>query len=112
MLRLILNSVLKASTLSPFKIRWAMALRNSTLNTRTAIRTSVRCSLSLFSVSQVWGPDHVAPTEVNGQGDTGMPRGGKAGVVGVERSGEHLGRINTKLFLHPGSPLRIQIIAV
>jgi hypothetical protein len=27
-----------------------------TLNTRAAIRTSVRCSLSLFSVSQVWGP--------------------------------------------------------
>src|ERR1700733_8501710 len=58
MLRLILNSVLKASTLSPFRICWAMALRNSTLNTRTAIRTSVRCSLSLFSVSQVWGPHH------------------------------------------------------
>src|ERR1700678_3150403 len=61
MLRLILNSVAKSSTLSPFRIRWAMALRNSTLNTRAAIRTSVRCSLSLVSVSQVWGPHQTVP---------------------------------------------------
>ena len=41
-----------------------------------------------------------------------MACGGKAGIVGIEGSREHLSRIDAELLLHPGSPFGIEVVAV
>jgi hypothetical protein len=43
----------------------------------------------------------VAAAEVNGERDAGMTRGGEAGVIGVERGGEHLRGVDAEFLLHP-----------
>ena len=54
----------------------------------------------------------VAAAEMDGEGDAGLTGRREAGVVGVKRSCEHLRRIDTQFLLHPGCPLRIEIVAV
>ncbi len=54
----------------------------------------------------------VAAAEMDGESDAGLAGGREAGVVGVERGGQHLRGIDAQFLLHPRSPLGIEIVAV
>src|SRR3954452_21154661 len=48
-------------------MRFTIESRNSGVKTRFVLmRTSLRCRLSLFSVSQNWGPHHIVKSRING----------------------------------------------
>jgi hypothetical protein len=54
----------------------------------------------------------VAATEMDCESDAGVAGGREAGIVGVERGGQHLRGIDAQFLLHPRSPLWIEIVAV